>query len=285
MIPGVPLLPSRRRARLRQIVEDVPFWFHSIDVGQGVVTTGHKTPEILAGELAAIGLPDDLTGKSVLDIGGWDGFFAFEAERRGAARVAVLDHYMWSLDIPGQQAYWQRCLDEGVTPRPYHETEHWQPDTLPGKRGFDAAREALGSSVEGIVGDFMTMDLDALGTWDHVLYLGVLYHIPEPLTALQRVAAVTRELAVVETEAVVVPGFEHEALWRFFPGAELNADVSNWWAPNMAALIGALNAVGFGATEVRRGPDASLLEQPGGPHHFRAIVRARREATGPSPTL
>jgi tRNA (mo5U34)-methyltransferase len=197
----------------------------------------------------------------------------------------VLDHYMWSLDIPGQQNYWQRCRDEGVTPRPYHETEHWQPDRLPGKRGFDVAREALGSSVEGIVGDFMTMDLDALGAWDHVLYLGVLYHIPEPLSALQRVATITRERAVVETEAIVVPGFEHEALWRFFPGAELNADVSNWWAPNMAALVGALNAVGFGATEVRRGPNAALLEQPGGPHHFRAIVNARQEATGPSPTL
>jgi tRNA (mo5U34)-methyltransferase len=282
MIPGVVRLPSPARSRVRRLADSVPFWFHSIDLGHGVVTPGHKSPEVLASELAAFGLPEDLSGRSVLDIGGWDGYFAFAAERRGAARVAVLDHYMWSLDIPGQQAYWQRCREEGVAPRPYHETEHWQPDTLPGKRGFDVAREALDSSVEAIVADFMTTDLAELGLWDYVLYLGVLYHIPDPMTALQRVAAVTRDRAVIETEAVVIPGFEHEALWRFFPGAELNADVSNWWAPNMAALVGALTPAGFAGAEVRRGPDAALLEQPGGPHHFRAIVQAHKD---PVPTL
>lgn len=276
----MPSLPTSRRARLRRMAESVPFWFHSIDLGHGVVTQGHKTREVLEAELAAFGLPEDLTGASVLDIGGWDGYFAFAAERRGASRVAVLDHYMWSLDIPGQQAYWQRCRDEGVTPLPYHETEHWQPDRLPGKRGFDTAREALGSSVEAIVADFMTTDLTELGTWDYVLYLGVLYHIPDPMTALQRVGSVTRTCAVIETEAVVIPGFEHEALWRFFPGAELNADVSNWWAPNMAALVGALAPAGFDGTEVRRGPDPALLEQPGGPHHFRAIVQGRKDPGG-----
>ena len=90
----------------------------------------------------------------------------------------------------------------------------------------------------------MTCDLAALGRWDVVLYLGVLYHMEEPLTALRRVAAVTGELAIVETEAIVVPGLEHEALWRLFPGAELNGDVSNWWAPNLTGLLGALRAAG-----------------------------------------
>jgi hypothetical protein len=92
------------------------------------------------------------------------------------------------------------------------------------------------------------------------------------MAALRRVGAVTGRRAVIETEAVVVPGWEHEALWRFFPGAELNGDVSNWWAPNMAALVGALAPAGFTSTEVALGPSAALLEQPGGPHHFRAVV-------------
>jgi tRNA (mo5U34)-methyltransferase len=267
-------LPGHRR-RLREKVAAVPFWWHSIDLGHGVVTPGHKSAQALRQELDALALPD-LRGKSVLDIGGWDGFFAFEAERRGAARVAVVDHYMWSMDSPGQQAYWRRCMQEGITPRPYHETEFWHPDTLPGKRGFDLAREALGSSVEPIVADFMTCDLAAIGTWDVVLYLGVLYHMQEPLTALRRLAAVTRELAVVETEAIVVPGLEHEALWRFFPFAELNGDVSNWWAPNLAALVGALEPAGFARAEVKLGPARELLDQPGGPHHFRAVVHAFR---------
>ena len=88
------------------------------------------------------------------------------------------------------------------------------------------------------------------------MFLGVLYHM---------------------TEAVVVPGFEHEALWRFFPGAELNGDVSNWWAPNIAALVGALEPAGFARSEVTLGPSRELLEQPGGPHHYRAVVHALKD--------
>jgi len=271
--------PRGQRRRLQERVDAVAFWWHSIDLGGGVQTAGRKSAGTLRDELKALALPD-LTGKSVLDIGGWDGFFAFEAERRGAARVGVVDHYMWAMDVPGQQAYWRRCMAEGIEPRPYHETEFWHPDTLPGKRGFDVAREALGSRVEAFAVDFMTCDLEALGSWDVVLYLGVLYHMEDPLRALRRVAAVTRELAVVETEAIVLPGLEHEALWRFFPGAELNGDVSNWWAPNRTALLGALRAAGFASATGVSGPPAGLAEAPGGPHHYRLTAHGADGAAG-----
>jgi tRNA (mo5U34)-methyltransferase len=264
---------ERARTKTRRRVGEVGFWWHSIDLGDGVVTPGGKSHEQLTHELNAAALPD-LTGKTVLDIGGWDGFFAFAAERAGAARVAVLDHYMWSLDIPAQQRYWADCLEQGIAPEPYHETDLWHPDTLPGKAGFDTAREILGSGVEEIVADFSTCDLDAIGVWDVTLFLGVLYHLPDPLGGLTRLAQLTRELAVIETEAVVVPGYEHEAMWRFFPGAELNGDVSNWWAPNIAALVGALGPAGFARAEVKLGPSRELLDRDGGPHHFRAIVHA-----------
>jgi len=272
--------PRSQRRRLQARVDDVAFWWHSIDLGHGVRTAGHKSADALRAELDALALPD-LTGKSVLDIGGWDGFFAFEAERRGAARVGVVDHYMWAMDVPGQQAYWRRCMADGVQPRPYHETEFWHPDTLPGKRGFDVAREALGSRVEAFAVDFMSCDLQALDAWDVVLYLGVLYHMEDPLRALRRVASVTRELAVVETEAVLVPGLEHEALWRFFPGAELNGDVSNWWAPNRAGLLGALRAVGFASATGVAGPPPGLADAAGGPHHYRLTTHG---AAGAAPT-
>lgn len=267
------LMADRERERLQASVDAVPFWFHSIDLGHGVVTPGHKPLDVLRGEFDALDLPD-LTGKSVLDIGGWDGGFAFEAERRGAARVGVVDHYMWSLDhalwvagADAQRRYWRaRGVAEGQAPPPYHESDLWQPDTMPGKRGFDTARAALGSKVEDFPVDFMACDLDAIGQWDVVLYLGVLYHMPDPFGALQRVAAVTRSLVAVETE-------EHEALWRFFPFDELNGDVTNWWAPNLSALGGALMAAGFASARAVLGPPARLLGQKGGPHHYRAMVQ------------
>ena len=263
----------RRRRELKRMVASVPFWWHSIDLGDGVVTPGRKSPDVHLAELAAMRWPD-LRGKSVLDIGGWDGFYAFEAERRGASRVAVLDHYMWAMDVPGQQAYWRHCAEIGEVPAPYHTTEYWHPDELPGKRGFDVARTALRSSVEAIAVDFMDVDLASVGQWDVTLYLGVLYHMEDPIRALKRLASVTGELSVIETETVVVPGLEDQAMWRFFPTNEVNADISNWWAPNLTALRGAAKAAGFRAVETVSGPPPQLLSEGGGPYHYRAVVHA-----------
>ena len=268
------------RDRLQERVEAVPYWFHSIDLGDGIVTPGHKPAAVLAQEFDALGLPD-LHGKSVLDIGGWDGYFAFEAERRGAVRVGVVDHLMWSVDrslwtaSEEEKDAYRREHHEAGTPPPQHElTEFWHPDTMPGKLGFDIARAALSSGVEDFAVDFMDCDLEAIGQWDVVLYLGVLYHMTDPLGALRRVAAVTRELAVVETEAVVFPGLEHEPLWRFFPEDELSGDITNWWAPNRRGLQSALTTAGFRSVRSLKDPTGEELEHA--LPHFRAVAQATK---------
>src|SRR2546430_474757 len=129
-------------------VAAVPGWFHSIDVGGGVVTPGHKSNETLDGELGLLGLPD-LHDLSVLDVGAWDGYFSFACERLGARRVVALDHYAWSVDFPALHRYNQECRQAGRAPDP-HETVPgvWRPDTLPRQQGFDTARRLLGSRVE-----------------------------------------------------------------------------------------------------------------------------------------
>jgi tRNA (mo5U34)-methyltransferase len=258
------ILDARRK---RRPIRSVGYWWHSIDLGDGLITPGAKSATLLRTERETMDLPD-LRGKTVLDIGGWDGYFAFAAERAGAERVAVLDHYVWSLDLVGQQAYWSECQAAGVEPEPYEQTRFWQPDALPGKAGFDTAREALGSNVEAIVANFAEDDIARFGQWDVVLFLGVLYHLQDPFDALKRLRAVTRELAVIETEAIVVTGHEDVPLWRFFPGAELNSDSSNWWAPNMAGLQAMLAAAGFVAVEVKLGPNDDA-------GRYRAVVHAR----------
>jgi tRNA (mo5U34)-methyltransferase len=215
-------------------VSAVPFWWHSLDLGEGIVTPGRKTPEILRDQLAQCQLPD-LHGRTVLDIGAWDGFFSFHAERMGAARVVALDHFVWSIDFTRVQG----------SRRPEETPDAWRPQELPGKRGFDVAHRALASRVETVVADFMEMDLAALGTFDVVLYLGVLYHQRHPLLALERLAQVTRELAVIETEAIAMPGFEDRAFCQFFETDELAGDPTNWWSPNAEALLGMCRAAGF----------------------------------------
>jgi len=101
------------KKQLEEMAESVGFWWHSIDLGQGVVTKGCKTPELLQSELESQRLPD-LRDKTVLDIGAYDGFSSFEAERRGARRVVALDHYAWSIDLPKSIQYWRDCKDRGV---------------------------------------------------------------------------------------------------------------------------------------------------------------------------
>jgi tRNA (mo5U34)-methyltransferase len=133
----------------------------------------------------------------------------------------------------------------------------------------------LASRAEPVVADFMTVSLDRLGTFDVVLYLGVLYHMQNPLEALRRVARVTHELAIIETAAVVVPGMEDRAMFEFFPEDGLGDDPTNWWAPNETALKGLCRAAGFSRVETVIPPPPAELVKVNGPY-YRAAVHAWR---------
>lgn len=188
-------------------------WYHTIDLGQGVVTKGVDDSPF---RLSRIDFPVSLSGRTVLDIGAWDGFFSFEAERRGATRVVATDYYSW----------------RGVG---------WGTDN--GKAGFELAHAALGSKVEDVEIDLMDISPERVGTFDVVLFLGVLYHCRHPLLALERVASVCRDLLILETVIDMV-GMKRPAA-AFYPNRELNNDPTNWWGPNVPAVEGMLNVVGF----------------------------------------
>ncbi len=132
----------------------------------------------------------------------------------------------------------------------------------PGRRGFDFAHRLLESKVEPVVADFATTDLEPLGTFDVVLYLGVLYHMMEPLTCLQRLRQVTREVAVIETVALHVPALPEHGLLEFFAAGDLNRDFGNWYTPTIVALHGLALAAGFSRVETVKGPPAWPHPQP-----------------------
>jgi tRNA (mo5U34)-methyltransferase len=190
-------------------------WFHSIELAPGVVTPGHAP----TGErLDLLRIPSDLRGKTVLDIGAWDGFFSFESERRGAERVVAADSFAWN-------------------------GSNWSD-----KRGFDLARDVLGSRVEDVEVDVLDLDPGEIGEFDVVLFLGVLYHMRHPLLALERVASVTRELLILETHVDMT--LTRRPAAAFYPSHELGLDPTNWWGPNPEAVVGMLRAVGFSEVEV-----------------------------------
>lgn len=239
------------KAELEQRVSAVPHWFHSIDVGQGVFTNGHKSASTLQSEWQSLQLPP-LQNRSVLDINCWDGFFAFEAERGGAREVTALDYYVWAVDW---HKYHADKLKGTIDQRFLHEGRYWNPELLSGREGFDLVHRSRNSKVQPVVGDFMEMDISKLGIFDVVFFLGSLYHMENPLLALRRVAMITREVALIETEAIHInhPHLKSHALCEFFPGSELNNDPTNWWAPNEAALVGLCRAAGFSRTMVTVG--------------------------------
>ncbi len=202
--------------RLQHEVDQIT-WFHQIDLGGGVVTPGiDATVE----KLATVGLPEDLTGCSVLDIGAWDGAFSFEAERRGADRVLATDSFVWQ----GHGAV--------------------------SKAGFDLARDALGSRVEDLLVDVMDLDPAQVGTFDVVLFLGVLYHLRDPWAGVARAARVTAPggLMILETHVDMLH-VERPAV-ALYPGTELNGDGSNWCGPNPAAVVALCEMAGFASAKV-----------------------------------
>jgi tRNA (mo5U34)-methyltransferase len=193
---------------LRQAVQQIR-WYHQIDLGHGIVTGGYDTRR----RLKHLGLPDSLVGKTVLDVGAWDGAYSFEAERRGAVRVLATDHFAWG----GADST--------------------------SKAGFELARRALASRVEDLDIDPTELSAARVGTFDVVLFLGVLYHLRNPMAALERVFDVTGDLLVVETEVDML--WSRRAAAAFYADDELNRDPTNWWGPNPRAVLGMLKAVGF----------------------------------------
>ena len=247
-------------------------WFHNVDLGRGVVTRGSAAFTWRPDQLPSV------SGRSVLDIGAWDGGYSYMAERNGASRVVALDHYAWGIDFGLRQQYWNECADKGILPDHARDVRDFWRDDLPGRRAFDFAHEALASSVEPVLDDFSTMDLDRLGQFDVVLYLGVLYHMPEPLRSLERVRQVTKQVAAIETVALNVPGRQNDRLLEFHAGNELGNDFGNWYIASTPAVVALCRAAGFARVDVVVGPPEGAPPPPAPP------VRTRlRDALRPPP--
>ncbi|NJL19725.1 MAG: DUF1698 domain-containing protein [Leptolyngbyaceae cyanobacterium SM1_3_5] len=190
-------------------VAKIPFWFHSIDLGDGVITPGYRATGSPFSE-QAIGLPESLEGMSVLDIGAWDGFYSFAAESRGASRVLATDEFVWKSG---------------------------------NKAGFELARKLLNSKVEDMEIDVLELSPNTVGVFDVVLFLGVLYHMRHPLLALERVASVTASTLILQTHLDMLD-CDRPAM-AFYPETELGGDPTNWCGVNLPMLKAMLKLVGF----------------------------------------
>lgn len=208
-------VPARSVERLRTYCRDSHGWFHSFRFEHGIFTLGADASER---KLRHLCLPPDLSGLSVLDIGTYDGFFAFHCKQRGAAHVVANDGFAWRL--PGCQAW------------PH----------------FSELRDALDLDLEVLNADVEALDEAVPEPFDIVLFLGVLYHAPDMVRYLRTVARLTRRLCVLETYVDLLE--EDRPLAEFYPPGVLNNDPSNWWGPNLAAVEALALRCGFTSCEL-----------------------------------
>jgi tRNA (mo5U34)-methyltransferase len=207
-------------------------WYHTLELAPGVVTPGWFDTRAIPAKLP---IPHSLEGKRCLDIGTFDGFWAFEMERRGAAEVVATDL------LDAEQWDWP----PGSPPAVIREMAERKREG----DGFRLAREALRSSVQLLERSIYDLDPADVGEFDFAYLGSLLLHLRDPVRALERVRAVVAgRLLVVDVYDPLM-----SLLFRRRPVATLDARGRPWWwQSNIACLVRMVEAAGFALAEPPR---------------------------------
>jgi tRNA (mo5U34)-methyltransferase len=221
-------------------------WYHTIDLGDGLVSRGYWDHRTI---VDCYGIPESLAGKTALDVGTADGFWAFELERRGADRVVAIDvethaDFDW---LPGRM--------------PPHAGQHLM------KRNFDIAHARLGSSVEHITCSVYDLSPEVAGKFDVVFCGSLLLHLMNPIRAMINIRSVVEEVAIIESLAE--PGLDaiEEPLLRFgHSNSESEpGEAGIYWRFGRRAMQELLTYTGFERSELM---PPFLMP----PHNFEAVA-------------
>jgi tRNA (mo5U34)-methyltransferase len=233
--------PSTTDQELTALVDSLT-WYHTIDLGNGVLTPGYYDHRPY---LPYYGFPDDLTGKTVLDIGAASGFFSFEFEQRGAQVTAT--------DLP---AWFDH--DFGPNYQPDHTADSGQTYL---HRPFEVARQLRQSKVAINYINIYDITPESVGLFDLVFCGSVLIHLTDPIRALWRIASVTQEKAIIATS---LEASEPDRPFALMVGAERG---DGWWIPTRACLELMVVAAGFVGIEWVSDFQLNYRGQDHGPYH------------------
>lgn len=184
---------------IREEVEQLK-WVHTIDLGDGIITPGawRRNP-LISAAFSDI----DFAGKKVLDIGCWDGLWAFEAEKRGASEVYATDYI----------------------------SQRWGTTST-----FDLARKALHSKIH-YNPNISVFEIGKLGVHDFnvTIFCGIYYHLRDPLLAFSQLRQVMTDGGVIMIEGDVIYDVD-DAYAKFYYRKVWGEDPSNWWIPTIPCL-------------------------------------------------
>jgi tRNA (mo5U34)-methyltransferase len=234
---------------LRREVERYP-WYHTLELAPGVVTKGMFDHRPI---LAGYPLPASLEGLRCLDVGTFDGYWAFEMERRGAASVTAIDAPdPESLDWPVRvAARTVKTMDETKEAR------------------FALASEALGSKVRRVLRSVYDLGPD-LGEFDFLHCGDLLLHLKDPVTALERM----RSVCAPGGSALVTNPIKRFRWQGKRALAELDGvDEFKWWVTNEEGLKRMALAAGFERVDWAGTYELPLAEGPSA-RGLRGAIRA-----------
>jgi tRNA (mo5U34)-methyltransferase len=211
-------------------------WYHTIQLAPGVESPGWFDP---SKALPRLPMPAQLKGLRCLDVGTFDGFWAFEMERRGAAEVIAID-----------------ILDESRWDWPFSTSA----DSLEAIRtrkaggdGFLMAKAALGSRVERRDCSVYEVATDTVGMFDFIYLGSLLLHLRDPVLALERLRSVAKNRILCVDAFDVGLSVRHP--WRAVSTLD-GQGRPYWWKPNLASFRRMVEVAGFTIVE---GPSPFLM--------------------------
>jgi tRNA (mo5U34)-methyltransferase len=206
-------------------------WYHTIDLPNGNATPGYYDTRVSP---PFVPWPR-IEGARCLDVGTFDGFWAFEMERRGATEVIAID-----IDDPEaiDWAYDHRTSGPAAM-------REWGSERGP---GFRDAATALASRVEWKARSVYELDPAHDGTFDVVLCGALLLHLRDPVLALERMREVCHgSLVLVEA---IDPNLELSS--PLTPAAHFRPTSDEWWRVNSRGLRALVDVAGFQLLQISR---------------------------------
>jgi tRNA (mo5U34)-methyltransferase len=229
-----------KRETLDQTLEKLGPWYHNLEIQPGLMTNpGIGDHPGSRWRLIESFVPKDLSGKSVLDIGCNAGYFSLQMKKRGASRVVSIDIMPYVLAQARFMSTWE------------------------------------GLPIE--IREVDTYDVESLGTFDYVVFVGVLYHLKHPLYALEKISNVCKDTMFFQSvvrgpsgdfapkpdypnsEAGIFDLPEYPKL--YFVEKSFNGDVSNWWFANQSCLKAMIRTAGFREIISTAGPDTFVCRK------------------------
>jgi tRNA (mo5U34)-methyltransferase len=203
-----------------------PLWYHTLELPGGITTPGWFDLRPIVDRMPW----PDVRGKRCLDVGTWDGFLAFELERRGASEVVATD-----ISDPTQWDWPIRDRSAGPEAIAAMAGER-------NGRGFELAKRALGSSVERREVNVYDLSPDLVGVFDVVVCGSLMLHLRDPVRALEAVRSVCGGvfLSAEQVQADLSAVIRRRPVARYLRGENCQ-----WWIPTAAGHRAMVESAGF----------------------------------------